>query len=313
MEQRLKLQRLLAGYVTLVVLALLIVTRVALGVEVSNSSGNLSIIGDNSFTLSAPSTQLSEPLSVRVVDPHGVAVSGLTVTFLTDFLACVPLDPNCSVPAELVYGHFSSGLNGMDVITDENGIATAPQPYIGGSEPGVYQVAAGVFSSESGANAAFYKQGDIDLVIRYTINQTFSATQALDGYMSGSWYDPSQSGHGFQIELTSEINASSGKPIMVATWYVYTPDGKGQTWVYAQGDYDPTSSTVTLPAVLLTGAKFPNNFNSNDLKQTPWGTLTFSFTDCNTGVVSWNSLLSGYGSGTMPISRLTHVRGTSCP
>jgi hypothetical protein len=129
----------------------------------------------------------------------------------------------------------------------------------------------------------------------------------LDGYMSGNWYDPAQSGQGFQLEFTDQDN------IMLAIWFVYTPDGNGQNWIFAQGPYDLTKNTVTLPAEILTGAKFPPLFSSSDLHATPWGTITFTFTDCNNGTASWNSSVPGYGSGSLPISRLTQISGTTCP
>jgi hypothetical protein len=133
-----------------------------------------------------------------------------------------------------------------------------------------------------------------------------SAFIAIDGYMSGNWFNPQQAGHGFQIEAATNN-------VMLAIWFVYAPDGSGQNWIYAQGTYDKTSSTVTLPAIMLTGAKFPPNFHSSDLTQTAWGNLTFSFTDCNNGTASWSSPLPGYGVGSLPITRLTQVDGTTCP
>jgi hypothetical protein len=135
---------------------------------------------------------------------------------------------------------------------------------------------------------------------------------ALGGYMSGNWYNSNQGGHGFQLEL-------SGSNDMIAIWFVYTPDGSGQNWVYAQGPFDPTSNTVTLPAQILTGAKFPPNFNPADVHQMGgglWGHITFTFTDCNTGTVSWHSDLAGYnGDNDTPlaITRLTQIGGTTCP
>jgi plastocyanin len=135
----------------------------------------------------------------------------------------------------------------------------------------------------------------------------------LDGYMSGNWYDPSQSGHGFELEFTSQPSDTPGQNTVVAYWYVYTPDGSGQNWLFAAGGYDATSNAVTLPALLLGGAKFPPLFDSGALTQTEWGTLTFSFTDCNNGTASWTSTVPGYGSGSVPIARLTSVAGTSCP
>ncbi|HET8942623.1 MAG TPA: hypothetical protein VFN13_11625, partial [Rudaea sp.] len=117
------------------------------------------------------------------------------------------------------------------------------------------------------------------------------AAVTVDGYMSGSWYDPAQSGHGFDLQITDQ------QDLMLAYWYTFAPDGSGQVWIYAQGPYDVGKNTVTLPAEILTGAKFPPLFNSNDLQGTPWGTITFSFTDCNHGTASWNSTVPGYGSG----------------
>ena len=146
----------------------------------------------------------------------------------------------------------------------------------------------------------------------------------IGGYMSGNWYrapDPDgshgQGGHGFQLEFTNLNNGA------LAIWFVYAPVGDSsqilgsQNWIYAQGSYDPTSNTVTLPAIRLTGAKFPPNFNPADVKGAPpdplWGSLTFTFSDCNHGTASWNSTMTGYGNGSLPITRLTQIAGTTCP
>jgi plastocyanin len=149
----------------------------------------------------------------------------------------------------------------------------------------------------------------------------------LGGYLSGNWAVPNQGGHGFQLELTNAPGATAGTKAMVAIWFVYTPpgstlnDGSGQNWIYAQGEFDPTSNTVTLPAILLAGARFPPNFVSTDVHRVPsdsslWGHLTFTFSDCNNGTVSWHSDLSGYNLDNdtpLPIQRITQIDGTTCP
>jgi hypothetical protein len=90
--------------------------------------------------------------------------------------------------------------------------------------------------------------------------------------------------------------------------------GSGQTWLYAQGTYDPASNSVTMPAYLSLGAKFPPNFTHADDHVTQWGTLTFTFTDCNNGMLSWTSTTAGYpASGSLPITRATSIAGTTCP
>ena len=101
---------------------------------------------------------------------------------------------------------------------------------------------------------------------------------------------------------------------MLAIWFVFPPNGGGQTWLYAQGGYDPTSDTVTLPTYISLGARFPPNFTHAEDTVTQWGTLTFKFTDCNNGTMSWNSTAAGYPpTGTLPITRATTLAGTTCP
>jgi len=129
----------------------------------------------------------------------------------------------------------------------------------------------------------------------------------LGGYLSGNWYDPTHSGQGLQLEFTDQQNT------LLAIWFVYAPDGSGQRWVFGQGDYDTTTNTVTVYAQLLSGGAFPPLFNSADVQRQLWGKLTFVFTDCNHAQLVWNGFLPGYGSGSMPLTRLTSIRGTSCP
>jgi hypothetical protein len=140
-----------------------------------------------------------------------------------------------------------------------------------------------------------------------------SSSIGMGGFTSGNWYDPSLSGIGFQIEGTTAIDAASGLPVMLAYWFAYAPAGNTQSWIYAQGPYDPTSNTVTLPAAITAGARFPPNFVHDDIAVTLWGSITFTFTDCNNGTASWTSTVPGYGSGSIPITRLTRIAGTECP
>jgi hypothetical protein len=127
--------------------------------------------------------------------------------------------------------------------------------------------------------------------------------------ISGNWADPSagQEGHGFQFEILPNNG-------ILVIWFVFTPDGTGQTWLYSQGKYDPTKNTVTLPTYVSVGQKFPPNYNVSDRHLTQWGTLTFTFTDCNSGTASWTSTAAGYPpSGSFPIARVTSIAGTTCP
>jgi hypothetical protein len=134
----------------------------------------------------------------------------------------------------------------------------------------------------------------------------------IGGFISGNWFNPQQSGHGFQLEITTTGD-------MVAIWFVYAPDGSGQNWIIAEGPLAAHATTVTLPAQIFTGAKFPPNFHSADLHQlgnANWGTLTFNFTDCDHGQVSWHSDQPGYNQTNdtpLALTRVTQIAGTVCP
>jgi len=47
-----------------------------------------------------------------------------------------------------------------------------------------------------------------------------------------------------------------------------------------------------------------------------WGHLTFTFSDCNNGTVTWHYDLPGYNNANdtpVAIQRLTAIDGTACP
>ena len=264
-----------------------------------NPNLTISIVDDENITLRTSAT-LQRGMAVRVTDPMGLPIVGLSVNFFNNTQFCAPIQP-CRIPAPTVYGRFSDGSSAVLVETDANGVARSGS-YIGGTSVGSYEVAAWVWSANSQRNRDVLKGGA-------TPTAYFAVTQSstsVDGYMSGNWYDPARSGQGVQLEFIDQNNTA------IAVWFVFGPDG-GQNWIYAQGTYDSTKATVTLPATMKTGARFPPLFKPSDVQSTSWGTITLAFTDCNNATLSWNSTLPGYGIGSMTLSRLTSIRGTKCP
>jgi len=61
------------------------------------------------------------------------------------------------------------------------------------------------------------------------------------------------------------------------------------------------------------GGRFPPNVDPSNLQDLLWGTLVFTFTDCDHGQVSWQPVVAGYTSGSMAITRLTMPAGLTCP
>ena len=264
-----------------------------------NPNLTMSIVGDEDFTLK-PSGARLPGFAVRVTDPAGMPIPGLVVEFLVDTPLCAPLQP-CNLPPASLYGLFANGRNFIQVGTDANGIARTGD-YFGGTSSGTYRVAALILCLNGGGNCNALK-GQSGPIGFFAITQS---STLLDGYMSGNWYDPAKNGQGLQLEFTDQNNT------MLAIWFVFGPDG-GQNWIYAQGTYDLTKATVTLPAVIKTGARFPPLFKATDVQSTPWGSITLTFVDCDHGTLTWNSTLPGYAAGSMPLNRLTTIRGAKCP
>jgi hypothetical protein len=121
---------------------------------------------------------------------------------------------------------------------------------------------------------------------------------------TGAWYDPAQSGHGLFVEVLSGNR-------FLASWFAFDPSGKQQAWFTGVGTYSGNKATIS-DVIMPTGGRFIPNFDAADVAANHWGSLTFTFTDCNHGHVEFTSV-AGYGSGSMNITRLTQPAGLACP
>ena len=121
---------------------------------------------------------------------------------------------------------------------------------------------------------------------------------------TGSWFDLAQSGHGLMLEVLSEHR-------LLAMWFAFDPGGDAQSWFGGVGTYSGATATI-IDVAQPAGGRWIPNFDPNSIVRSPWGTLTFTFTDCNHGRVDFNSGL-GYGSGSMNLLRLTQPAGLTCP
>ncbi|HET6604005.1 MAG TPA: hypothetical protein VFG21_07305, partial [Xanthomonadaceae bacterium] len=120
---------------------------------------------------------------------------------------------------------------------------------------------------------------------------------------SGSWYDTSHSGEGFQLQWSEDNRA-------LLTWYSYDTDGD-QYWMIGTGQYE--NGRIVFPELFSTrGARFGAGFDSTDVELIPWGSLVFELT-CNEGTASYDSSLPEFGSGTQQLSRLTIAASLDCP
>lgn len=124
---------------------------------------------------------------------------------------------------------------------------------------------------------------------------------------SGSWYDPANSGVGFNIEIA---NGNDGQgPIANVYWYNF--DEQRQFWLVGSTpfDYGATEVTVDLSSHPADeeGIGFQNPPESDF---SSYGTLTLSFDSCTTGTASYD--MPGYGSGEIAIARLSQPDDYNC-
>lgn len=119
--------------------------------------------------------------------------------------------------------------------------------------------------------------------------------------ISGTWYNPEQSGHGLSIEILDDERA-------LAFWYVYDPQGN-PVHLYLDGRIDGRRIEAT--AYAPRGMRF-GSFRRADLELPAWGEVSLDFSSCDRGLLQWDSDLPAYGSGSSEIRRLSRISGLDC-
>ncbi|HWT15303.1 MAG TPA: M28 family metallopeptidase [Patescibacteria group bacterium] len=129
------------------------------------------------------------------------------------------------------------------------------------------------------------------------------ATLRDDGAFNGYWFDPAQSGHGFQIEVQDG-------GLVFLTWYTFDAEGN-RLWVIATGT--KTGDAATLNAHVVSGGVFPPAFNPAQVQVAPWGTFELSFDACDRIGIRWRPNAStGLPAGEMSAVRSSDPLGGGC-
>lgn len=127
----------------------------------------------------------------------------------------------------------------------------------------------------------------------------------IQGSHSGSWYNADQSGHGLSIEVLNEEK-------LIVYWFVYTPDGD-PIFLVALADIDGDTAYGNLRQ--YSGMRF-GEFDPETLSKEIWGTLSITFTGCDTATITYSSTVTHlgvpYGAGQIDLIRLTSIDGLNC-
>jgi hypothetical protein len=126
---------------------------------------------------------------------------------------------------------------------------------------------------------------------------------ALPPGISGTWYNPAQSGHGVSIEVLDDER-------VLAFWYVYDLAGN-PVHLYLDGRIEDRRIVAT--AHLSRGMRF-GVFNPAEHQLLRWGSVTLDFSSCDAAQLSYvaDGVFASYGSGTLPLQRLSRISGVGC-
>ncbi len=159
------------------------------------------------------------------------------------------------------------------------------------------------------------KQGQwlypMSLLIAISCVSVAEATHSPDGSfhlapeISGSWYNPDRNGEGFVVQIA---DAGEGS-IFVVYWFTY--DMGGQAYLIGAVPFADGASEVVVPMQITGGTDFGQAFDPDEVVRRDWGTVRFSFSSCNEGMAEYQSTI-GFGSGILPLQRLTLPDGLSC-
>ena len=133
----------------------------------------------------------------------------------------------------------------------------------------------------------------------------------IQGGHSGNWFNAQQNGHGIVVEVIPSSNSPTGKAV-VLYWYAYLENE--QVWLVAVGPVinQGNRQIADMDAYIYHGNDFPPFYTTTSTQEIYWGTMSLSFNGCEEAIVTWDSGLAGYGSGSLDMQRLTSVMQTSC-
>ena len=124
-----------------------------------------------------------------------------------------------------------------------------------------------------------------------------------EALLSGSWFDPTHDGEGFNIEVLID-----GR--VVVYWFSYDAEGN-RRWFFGIGEIID-GKLVFDNMMTSSGGIFGPEFDPATVELTHWGTLELDL-KCNSGTASYSSTEEGFGSGMLNVIRLTNIDELNCP
>ncbi len=269
-------------------------TVVAIGDGTNQPLSLLPLVDDNA----APAEGFAK---IRIIHtaPFAVALEDTAVSIRTDSGDVVGGLSNVQFGQNSGYLELPEGLYDLNVATPDGSavlIDLAPAYLSSGEVINVFAVGDG--SNQDLGFFALFGNGTSGML---PLDKELST---LNEGLNGSWFDASNPGQGFLVEVLPAVNT------LFVAWFTYdtTAAEAGETavigepnhrWLTAQGTYDGTSANLTLN--LTQGGIF----NQNDMTQTTEvGSLIINFSDCDSASVQYN-ITDSELSGMIPLKRIS--------
>lgn len=148
-----------------------------------------------------------------------------------------------------------------------------------------------------------FSQGEMPLDRLSVLSGNVKNQTGIKTCHTGSWYNPTQSGHGFLVQvIAGEVDR------MILTWFTYH-NGE-QYWMIADGNIE--GDTVVMNAYSASGPNFPPEYNTQDYSPELWGQITFKIKGDESATVSWQPELTGFEAGSLAVNKLTYIDRYRC-
>lgn len=139
----------------------------------------------------------------------------------------------------------------------------------------------------------------------FTLLSSDAYSVEISRHMSGSWYNPMQSGHGLSVEVLSPERT-------IFYWYVYNPDG---TPTFLVADGENRGDTIFATLYHHTGMRW-GEFDPTDDEQIVWGEATLKILNCGAALLTYEATHAQqdipFGSGQVDLVKLVGIDHLPC-
>ena len=156
-------------------------------------------------------------------------------------------------------------------------------------------------------SATLLNEGESPVVSVYGSTNRIGGT-GLNNAFSGSWHDAANPGQGILAQVLGPETQGGPDRFNVA-WFLNRPDGS-VFWVVGTGPIQ--GNVATVPMYYTEGGTFPPPFTDGQISVQPFGEVEFEFSSCAEGVMRYTSELPEFGSGELPLDRLSVIKDLPC-